>query len=84
MSASKTTLKQAQKKLEASVKKKEDKNIQKMYAKNVLQARGGMERLMKHKVTQYYIRPRYKMYSTLLMMYSPISNSPKRWETLLK
>jgi len=44
------TLKQAQKKLETAIKKKEDKTIQKMYAKNVLQARGGMERLMKHKV----------------------------------
>ena len=48
--ASKTTLKQAEKKLETAVKKKEDKSIQKMYAKNVLTARAGMERLMKHKV----------------------------------
>lgn len=42
-------LKQAEKKLNTAVKKKEDKSIQKMYAKNVLQARGGHERLMKHK-----------------------------------
>lgn len=48
---SKTTLKMAQKKLETAVKKKEDKTIQKMYAKNVLTARAGMEKLMGQKVS---------------------------------
>ena len=48
--SSKTAMKQAQKKLETAIKKKEDKSILKQYAKNVLQARSGMEKLMKNKV----------------------------------
>lgn len=64
--ASKTALKQAQKKLETAIKKKEDKSIQKMYAKNVLQARAGLERMMKHKVGVCLIgRPRSRMCSTV-------------------
>lgn len=51
--SSKTTLKMAQKKLETAVKKKEDKSIQKMYAKNVLTARAGMEKLMNQKVLPF-------------------------------
>ena len=46
----KMLVKQAEKQLETAIKKKEDKNLQRMYAKNLMQARKVRDRQMVNKV----------------------------------